>query len=362
MLATISPALKSVEALIDETVPPHIRLTAPLGLAPPATETEALEELRQMAALNRPAKSLIGMGYYDTLTPAVITRNVLENPVWYTSYTPYQAEISQGRLESLLNYQTMVCDLTGLDVANASLLDEATAAAEAMHLACTSAPAAAAAGPSAPLTFVVSPDVHPQTLAVVRTRADGLGVRILEADPAAVDWAKERPCGVLLQYPNTYGRADAAGVRAVAASAHAAGALVVVATDLLACTLLQPPGELGADVAVGSAQRFGVPMGFGGPHAGFFATKDAHKRKLPGRGALEDGGEGRGAAKDAHKRGGSGRGGRRRCTSPSSPHPLFQSSACQWMHKAAAPSAWPCRRASSTSAATRRRPTSARRR
>lgn len=262
----------SLAALIDETVPETIRLREPLAVAPARSEREALETMRGWAAQNRVATSLIGMGYHGTITPSVILRNVLENPGWYTAYTPYQAEISQGRLEALLNFQQMVIDLTGLDLANASLLDEATAAAEAMTLSHRVAKSKAQA-------FFVDADTHPQTLAVLRTRAEPLGIAIETGDPATLD--ASRYFGALLSYPGSSGAVR--DWRDVITKLHSAGALAVMATDLLALALLVPPGELGADIAIGSAQRFGVPMGFGGPHAAFFATRDAYKRSCPGR-------------------------------------------------------------------------------
>ncbi len=269
----------SLEELVRETVPASIFRDAPLALAGlPADrelgEQELLAELRGIVGRNRVCRSFLGMGYHGCLTPGVIQRNVLENPGWYTQYTPYQSEISQGRLEALLNFQTMVADLTALPVANASLLDEGTAAAEAMHLCY-----ALASGKKS--VFFVAEDCHPQTIAVVQTRAEAIGVEVRVGDPAAVDFAAGDLCGVLIQYPATDGRVvDHAPL---AERAHAAGALVVAAVDLLALTLLRPPGEFGADIAVGSAQRFGVPMGFGGPHAAFLATRDEYKRQLPGR-------------------------------------------------------------------------------
>ncbi len=264
----------SLEALIDAAVPPQIRLPQPLRLPAALGESAALDALRAHAAQNELFRSFIGMGYYDTLTPPVVQRNILENPGWYTAYTPYQAEISQGRLEALLNYQTLVCDLTGLEIANASMLDEATAAAEAMGLCyrvCADA---------SKKRFFVSEHCHPQTIDVVRTRARPLGIDVVVGDHRTPESAAG--CfGVLVQYPDTYGNLH--DYEAFFASAHAAGALCIVAADLLALTLLRAPGEFGADVAVGSAQRFGVPMGFGGPHAGFLATRDEHKRQMPGR-------------------------------------------------------------------------------
>jgi glycine dehydrogenase len=276
----------SLDRLIDDVVPAGIRLGRPLRLPPPVTEHELLEELQALAAKNQLHRSYIGMGYSDCITPPVIQRNILENPGWYTQYTPYQAEISQGRLEALLNFQTMIADLTALPIANASLLDEATAAAEAMAMAHAVAPAAENDGAAA---FVVSDACHPQTIDVVRTRAEPLGIAVVVADVADFDFAaaaraadaRARPFGVLLQYPASDGAL--ADPRAVIERAHAAGALVVMAADLLALAVLVPPGELGADVAIGSAQRFGVPMGYGGPHAAFFATREDWVRKMPGR-------------------------------------------------------------------------------
>ncbi|MCK6488089.1 MAG: aminomethyl-transferring glycine dehydrogenase [Planctomycetes bacterium] len=261
----------SLAALIDATVPAGIRAARPLsGLPEPCHEHQALAELRAIAALNRPARSFLGGGFHHTFTPPVIQRCLFENPGWYTQYTPYQAEISQGRLEGLLAFQTMVCDLTGLPVANSSLLDEATAAAEALHLCL-----GARDGRS---VFRIAADVHPRTIAVVRTRAEALGVTVVVEESPTPDAAT---CGVLLQYPGADGLV--ADPSAAIAEAHAAGALAVVATDLLALCLLKSPGELGADVALGSSQRFGVPLGHGGPHAAFFAVRDEHKRGMPGR-------------------------------------------------------------------------------
>ncbi len=269
MLAVIgSPSL---DALIDEVVPPKIRSQAPLALPQSRSETDVLAELKQIAGRNQVYRSYIGQGYYGTHTPNVVLRNILENPGWYTAYTPYQPEISQGRLEALLNYQTMVADLTGLDISNASLLDEGTAAAEAMTLARRSAK-------SKSQVFFVSRHVHPQTLEVVRTRAEGLDIELAVGDEAE---GLPECFGVLLQYPHSTG--SVADYRKLAEAAHAQGAIVAVATDLLALALLAAPGEWGADIAIGSAQRFGVPFGFGGPHAGFMACKDAFKRNMAGR-------------------------------------------------------------------------------
>jgi glycine dehydrogenase len=274
---------KSLEEFIATVVPQAVRTQTPLTLSPGSTEPETLQALRQIASQNQVFRSFIGMGYHDCVTPAVIQRNVIENPGWYTQYTPYQAEISQGRLEALLSFQTMVIDLTGLEAANASLLDEATAAAEAMLL-CHSL----SQGRN---LFFVSERCHPQTIAVVRTRAGALGFEIVVGDHSTFS-VDSRCFGALVQYPDTFGEIrDYSGF---AERIHAAGGLVAVATDLLALTVLRPPGEFGADVAVGSAQRFGVPLGYGGPHAAFFATRDRFKRQMPGRIV--------GVSKDAHGR------------------------------------------------------------
>ena len=267
----------SLDALIDATVPKAIRLRREIHLDGPAAgvrgERELLAELRQIAERNQVFRSCIGMGYHGTVAPGVILRNILENPGWYTQYTPYQSEISQGRLEALLNFQTMIADLTGLPVAGASLLDEGTAAAEAMAM-CLSA------HDHARTRFFVATDCHPQTIAVVQTRAERLGIEVVLGDPAsaAIDQAF---CGLLVQYPTTDGRVEC--YEALAERARTLGVLVVAACDPLALTLLRPPAEWGADIAVGSAQRFGVPMGFGGPHAAFLATREEHVRKMPGR-------------------------------------------------------------------------------
>ncbi|MGH7631186.1 MAG: aminomethyl-transferring glycine dehydrogenase [Gemmatimonadales bacterium] len=264
----------SLDALIDAVVPDDIRLRRPLALPKGRTERDVLRSLRALAGQNEIFRSYLGMGYYGTFTPQVIQRNILENPGWYTAYTPYQAEISQGRLEALLNYQTVVADLTALPITNASLLDEATAAAEAMWM--TEAIAQKREHP----VYLVDEACHPQTIAVVRTRAAGRGLTVV-VQPADQFEFRPEVIGALVQYPATDGRV--ADYRALAERAHAAGAHVTAATDLLALVLLVPPGEWGADVAVGSSQRFGVPMGYGGPHAAFFATKDAYKRYMPGR-------------------------------------------------------------------------------
>jgi glycine dehydrogenase len=271
MLHTLG--LASLEELVGEAVPAAIRNREPLDLPPARSETETLAALRRLADRNQVFTSLIGCGYSDTITPAVIRRNVLENPAWYTAYTPYQPEISQGRLEALLNFQTMISDLTGMDLANASLLDEATAGAEAMTMLHR-------VNPKAGDTFVIDADAHPQTIDVVRTRAEPLGLRVVVADPWT-DLPADDVFGVLLQYPGSGGEVRDLGPAIEAA--HAQGTLVVVAADLLALTVLESPGERGADLVVGTSQRFGVPLGYGGPHAGYLATRDAHKRTMPGR-------------------------------------------------------------------------------
>jgi glycine dehydrogenase len=271
MLETVGA--KSLSELMAETLPSSIRQQAPLDLGAALSETEALAHMGRLAAQNQVFTSLIGQGYSGTILPAVIQRNILENPAWYTAYTPYQPEISQGRLEALFNFQTMICDLTGLDVANASLLDEATAAAEAMALAERAAQAKTK-------SFFVDREVHPQTLAVLRTRAEPLGWNLIIGDPAS-DLEKAEVFGALLQYPGTSGAVR--DLRSAIATLRAKGALAIVAADLLALTLIASPGELGADIAIGSAQRFGVPVGYGGPHAAYMAVRDALKRLLPGR-------------------------------------------------------------------------------
>ena len=270
MLAEIG--FENLDALIDATVPKNIRLDRPLNLPHAASEWDALAELRGLAKKNIVARSFIGAGYSDTITPPVIQRNILENPGWYTAYTPYQAEIAQGRLEALLNFQTMITDLTALDIANASLLDEATAAAEAMTLC-----HATATGRN---TFFVANNCHPQTIEVVQTRAKPLGIEVVVGDFSQFKF-DDTVFGALVQYPATDGAIF--DYESFAKAAHEAGALLVIAADILALTLLKPPGEMGADVAVGSTQRFGVPLGFGGPHAAYFATRDAYKRHMPGR-------------------------------------------------------------------------------
>ncbi len=275
MLSVIGAA--SRRALIDAIVPSPIARSRPMALPPPVTEGQALAELKALASKNKLLKSFIGQGYHATITPGVILRNILENPAWYTAYTPYQAEISQGRMEALVNFQTMVCDLTGMAIANASMLDEATAAAEAMTLAKRSVK-------SKSDTFVVAGDCHPQTIAVIQTRAEPLGLKVVLAN-SAEEWDQLLDGGnyfaVLVQIPTTDGSIH--DVRADAARIHAHQAAFIVAADLLALTLIVPPGEFGADIALGSTQRFGVPMGAGGPHAAYLACRDEYKRSLPGR-------------------------------------------------------------------------------
>ncbi|USD58261.1 aminomethyl-transferring glycine dehydrogenase [Vibrio sp. SCSIO 43155] len=262
----------SLDALIDETVPAQIRLEQPMSLAEAKSEADMLAAMRKFADQNQVKRTFIGQGYYNTFTPNVILRNVMENPGWYTAYTPYQPEISQGRLEALLNYQQMVMDLTGMEIANASLLDEATAAAEAMTLC-------KRAGKSKSNVFFVADDVHPQTIEVVKTRAKFIGFEVLVGSLESLP--EQDVFGALVQYPGTTG--EVRDLTDIIAKAQANKTLVTVATDLLASALLKPAGEMGADVAIGSAQRFGVPMGYGGPHAAFMATRDKHKRTMPGR-------------------------------------------------------------------------------
>ncbi len=271
MLETIG--LDSIDQLIAETVPGSILAPGRLTFGPALSEVETIAHLRTIAAKNQVLTSLIGQGYYGTIVPAVIQRNILENPAWYTAYTPYQPEISQGRLEALINFQTMICDLTGLDIANASLLDEATAAAEAMAMA-------KRAAKSTSTTFFVDRNCHPQTIALLETRAKPFGWTLILGDTAA-DLVPSEVFGAIFQYPGTHGKIN--DYRSTIAALHAAGAIAVMATDPLALTLLTSPGELGADLAIGSSQRFGVPMGYGGPHAAYLATKDEFKRSLPGR-------------------------------------------------------------------------------
>jgi glycine dehydrogenase len=270
-----SLGLQSLDELIEQAVPANIRIAKLLNLERPHSETAVLDEIRALAGQNQVYRSFIGMGYAGTITPPVIQRNILENPGWYTQYTPYQPEIAQGRLEALLNFQTMITDLSGMEIANASLLDEGTAAAEAMTLCQRALPRSRKAN-----TFFISELCHPQTIAVVQTRAEPLGYQVIVGDHTSYDF-REATFGVLLQYPATTG--DILDYAPFIQKAHEQGALAVVAADLLALVLLRPPGEMGADVVVGNSQRFGVPMGYGGPHAAFMATKDEHKRIMPGR-------------------------------------------------------------------------------
>src|SRR6056300_2081855 len=270
MLDTLG--LRSMDELSDRVVPDNIRKRTGMSLPQAISEHDALIELKTIASKNQVVRSLIGQGYYHTLTPAVIQRNVLENPAWYTAYTPYQPEISQGRLEALLNFQTMVSDLTGLEIANASLLDEATACAEAMTMAQRVAKSKAKA-------FFVDENCHPQNIAVMQTRAKPLGIEIIVGAPESLQ--ADQVFGAIFQYPGTYG--DLRDFSAAIAELHAAKAIAIMSADILALTLLKEPGAMGADIAVGSTQRFGVPEGFGGPHAAYMATKDAYKRSMPGR-------------------------------------------------------------------------------
>jgi glycine dehydrogenase len=272
MLAQLG--FKNLDDLVDAAVPKKIRSDKKLKLPAAKSEFEALAEIKRVASHNQVFRSFIGQGYYDCITPPVIQRNILENPGWYTQYTPYQAEISQGRLEALLNFQTMVSELTAMDIANASMLDEATAAAEAMMMSHRFK------GSDTRKVFFVSEKCHPQNIEVVRTRAAALGIETVVGNHETFAF-DEKVFGALVQYPDTFGAIQ--DYSTFAEKAHAAGAMLTVATDLLALTLVKPPGEFGADIAVGSAQRFGVPLGYGGPHAGFFATRDEFKRQMPGR-------------------------------------------------------------------------------
>ena len=263
-----------LDTFINNVVPEIIRTQSQLQLEQARSESEIFDELRSLAKENRVYKSFIGMGYHDTITPSVIQRNILENPGWYTQYTPYQAEISQGRLEALLNFQTMVIDLTGLEIANASLLDEATAAAEAMAMFYNIKKQPDEA------VFFVSKACHPQTIGVIQTRAKPLGIKIVVSHHQKFKFSDD-VFGALLQYPTTDG--GVLDYSSFCKEAHHNGALVAVAADLFSLTLLVPPGEIGADAAIGNTQRFGVPMGYGGPHAAYFATKEIYKRHVPGR-------------------------------------------------------------------------------
>ena len=270
----------TMDALLESTVPPQIMTSKELDLDPPLSESEALAKVKYMAEKNKVMKSYIGTGYYDTQVPPVILRNMLENPGWYTAYTPYQAEIAQGRLEMLLNFQTLICDLTGLPMAVASLLDESTAAAEAMQMSFS-----LKGKKGKKNKFFVSKDLHPQTIGLIQTRARVWNVDVIVGDHSDADFSNKDYFGAIIQYPNTYGaiESDGESYESFTNRVHDADGLVIAATDLMALTKIAPPSSFGADIAVGSAQRFGVPMGFGGPHAGFLATSDKYSRKMPGR-------------------------------------------------------------------------------
>ena len=270
MLTTLG--VGSLDELIDQTVPEAIRQKQPLDFEKPRSERELLFQMRKIADQNQVFTTMIGQGYHGTVTPPAIQRNILENPAWYTAYTPYQPEISQGRLEALLNYQTMISDLTGLEIANASLLDEATAAAEAMTMAQRVAKSKARA-------FFIDENCHPQNIAVMQTRAEPLGIEIIIADPETLD--ATQVFAAIFQYPGTHGHVR--DFTDQIANLHENKALGIVIADPLALTLLKEPGEMGADIAVGSTQRFGVPLGFGGPHAAYMACRDSFKRAMPGR-------------------------------------------------------------------------------
>src|SRR3954449_6830832 len=275
MLKAVGAA--SLDALIDEAIPSRIRLKQPPDLPEAQSEHHFLKGLQDLAARNQIFRSYLGMGYYDCVTPSVILRNVFENPGWYTPYTPYQAEIAQGRLESLLNFQTVVKDLTAMDIATASLLDEGTTAAEAMTMFHRLQTKKAPAGQES--VFLVSDRCFPQTIDVLRGRAEPLGIRLEIGDPSSLP--RDRAFGALLQYPDERGEVN--DLRSFIERAHGAGLLVAVASDLMALTLLTPPGEMGADAVVGNSQRFGVPLGYGGPHAAFLATRESFVRQAPGR-------------------------------------------------------------------------------
>lgn len=264
---------ETLQDLTRQVVPKAIAMTEALDIVDGCSEAQAIAELRVMAKQNKVLRSFIGQGYYNTFTPNVVQRNILENPAWYTAYTPYQPEISQGRLEALINFQTLVTDLTGMEMANASMLDEGTAAAEAMALC-------QRMSKSKSMRFVVDRDCLPQTIEIIKTRAEPMGIDVVVVDPAALT-ADEQMFGLLLQYPGASGEIH--NYRDIVKQAQQQGALVVMAADILSLVLLESPGSLGADVAIGSTQRFGVPLGFGGPHAGYMATREAFKRNLPGR-------------------------------------------------------------------------------
>ena len=275
MLSTIG--VSTLDELIDKTVPENIRIRKPLNLPEALNEHQFLKEFKQIASKNKVYRSFIGMGYYETALPTVIQRNILENPAWYSAYTPYQAEIAQGRLEMLINFQTMIMDLTGMEIANASLLDEGTAAAEAMSMFLGFRKGAKKQA----MKFFVDENVHPQTIDVIQTRATPIGVDLIIGSADRLDLTDAEYFGILIQNPDTFG--NVRDLTAVIDAAHENDVLVAVASDLLALTLMKSPGAMGADVVVGTSQRFGVPMGFGGPHAAFFATREAYKRNIPGR-------------------------------------------------------------------------------
>ena len=266
--------VEDLNELVSKTVPAAITIKQHTRLGSALTETETLERIKEIAHANKVFKSYLGCGYYASITPPVILRNIMENPGWYTQYTPYQPEISQGRLESLLNYQTMVCDLTGMDVSNASLLDEATAAAEAMIVAFSSSK-------NKSKKFFVDQNCFPQTIECVKTRAKGFGIQVIVGDYKNLDFENDLPFGTMVQYPNFNG--DVQNYEDFTTKCHKNGAIVSCASDLMALALLKPPGEFGVDIAFGNSQRFGIPLGYGGPHAAFFAVKDHLKRKIPGR-------------------------------------------------------------------------------
>ena len=269
-----SIGVEDLNELVAKTVPAAITIKNHTRLGGALTETETLQRIKEIAAENKVFKSYLGCGYYSSITPPVILRNIMENPGWYTQYTPYQPEISQGRLESLLNYQTMVCDLTGMDVSNASLLDEATAAAEAMIVAFSSSK-------NKSKKFFVDQHCFPQTIECVKTRAKGFGIQVIVGDYQTLDFEADLPFGTMVQYPNFTGNVQ--NYTDFVAKCHKHGAIVSCATDLMALALLKPPGQFGVDIAFGNSQRFGIPLGYGGPHAAFFAVKDHLKRKIPGR-------------------------------------------------------------------------------
>ena len=272
MLKTLG--FNHIDELMTKVVPKTIVTKDKMAIGDGISEFEILNQLKKIMSQNKIFQSLIGMGFHDTITPSVIARNIFENPVWYTAYTPYQPEISQGRLESLLNFQTMICDLTAMEISNASLLDEGTAAAEAMAMA------HAASKKDNVNTFLVHPEMHPHVIEVLQTRAEPLGLKLLIQDPMTFDF-KTDVFAAFFQYPTTTGKIE--NYKSIAEKLHAHGAFVVASVDLLALALITPPGEWGADMVVGNTQRFGVPLGFGGPHAAYLATKDQFKRTMPGR-------------------------------------------------------------------------------